>query len=376
MRAQVFETRTGNPVVEFEATTWSYDTGILATDEVKLAIPAYTERAQTMDMRELLTARKYSVALVDDEVEDARLVPASGSIEDVEAGQNDDGKDRWAVTCYGPERVLSVGARIRLFPGWPLVHPTTLLPTGAFDVTISGVEYGTIMKRLLVEAAKFPGGQLPLDFEPDRPGTRERTYEAVEGKKLVDALDDLADLIGGVEYDFRPYILDTNHVRYRFATATDADRILVGPASGQLWNLGGEQQDVRGWSRRMNPGSVVTDAVFSGGKDEDAVLMARASSSELIDQGWPRAELWDSSHSSVSVLETLQGWADGALGGVTETAKLEVRYELARLLRHGDVVVLDAQGHWDMPDGESWWRVLSVGRSSDAPDWLKVSLVR
>lgn len=376
MRAQLFETRTGKPLVELEPSSWSYDTGILAADKVSLDIPAYTARALSMDMRELLTARKYSVALVDDAVEDQRLVPASGSIEDVQAGQDDDGKDRWAVTCYGPERVLSLAARVRMFPGWPLVHPTTLLPTGAFDVSLSGLEYGTIMKRLLQEAAKFPGGQLPLDFEPDRVGTRERNYAAIDGKSVTEALDDLADLMGGVEYDFQPRISDANAISYKFATGTDATRIVVGPASGQLWNLGGDQQDVRGWERRVNPGSVVTDSIFSGGKEDDAVLFARSSSSELIDAGWPRAELWDTSHSSVSELSTLQSWSDAALGGVTETVKLEVRHSVARQLRHGDVVVLAALGHWDMPDGESWWRVLSVGRKSDSADWMQVDLVR
>ena len=376
MRAVLFETRTGAHVVELEPSAWSYDTGILAADKVKLEIPAYTARAQSMDMRGLLTSRKHSVALIDDDVVGARRVPAAGSIEDVDAGQDDDGKDRWAVTCYGPERVLSVGARIRMFPGWPLVHASTLLPTGAFDVSLSGLEYGTIMKRLLQEAAKFPGGQLPLDFEPDRSGSRERNYAAIDGKGVVDALDDIADVIGGVEYDFQPYVTNSEHIRYLFATGTDSTRVITSPASGQLWNLGGDRQDVRGWSRRVNPGSVVTDAIFAGGKEGDAVLLARASSTDLVNDGWPRAELWDTSHSSVSELSTLQGWADGALGGVSETAKLEVRTELARLIRHGDVVTLAAQGHWDMPDGETSWRVLSVGRKSDSADWLQIDLVR
>lgn len=376
MRAQVFETRTGKPVIEFEPSSWEYDTGILATDKVDLTLPAYTARAKSMDMRELLTARKYSVALVDDEVEGDRRVPAAGTIEDVQAGQDDDGKDRWSITCYGPERVLSVAARIRMFPGWPLVHATTGIPTGAFDVSISGVEYGTIMKRLIVEAMKFPGGSLPIDFEADRVGTRVWNREAIDGKRVDEALDDLADLMNGVEYDFRPYILDDNSVRYRFVTGTDAQRVVVGDASGHLWNLGGDRQDVSGWERSLAAGAAISDAIFTGGKDDDRVLMARASSSELIDAGFPRSETWDSSHSSVSEIVTLQSWADAALGAPTERVKFNVRNSVAQLLRHGDVAILDSNGHWDMPDGETFWRVLSVGRKSDSPDWLKIDLVR
>lgn len=376
MRALVVETRTGKYVAEIETSSWSYDTGVLAQDKITLEVPAYTRRSRSMDMRDLLTPRKHSIALVDDSVAGQRRVPAAGSIEELSAGQDDDGKDRWSLTCYGPERVISSGAKIRLFPGWPLVHPTTGLPTGTFDVSFSGIEYGTMMKRLVVESMKFPGGALPIDFEADRAGTRVNNYAAIDGKDVMDAIDDLADLIGGVEYDFQPSILPEDSIRYLLVTGTDSVRVVVGPASGHLWNLGGEQQDIRGWERRVNPGSVVTDAMFTGGKDDDSVLVARASSSELIDDGWPRAELWDSSHSSVSEQETLQGWADGALGGVTETAKLEVRNSVARLARHGDFVVLDSQGHWDMPDGETWWRILSVGRKSDSADWLQISLVR
>lgn len=376
MRAQVFETTTGNPIVELEPSKWDYDTGILAADKLSLTVPAYTARAKSMDMRELLTPRKYSIALVDDEVTGDRRIPAAGTIEDVQAGQDDDGRDRWSITCYGPERALSYGARIRAFPGWPLVHPTTGIPTGTYDVNLSGLEYGTIMKRLIVEAMKFPGGVLPIDFEPDRVGSRVRNYAAIDGKGVAEALDDLADVIGGVEYDFRPYILDSDEIRYQFVTATDAQMMLVGPASGHLWNLGGEIPDISGWERTVSPGSVVTDALFTGGKDDDRVLIARASDSTLINDGWPRSELWDSSHSSVSELPTLQGWADGSIGGVTETARFSVRNDIARSARHGDVVVLNALGHWDMPDGETWWRVLSVGRKSDSAEWLQVDLVR
>lgn len=376
MRALIYLTRTGEPVVELTPTSWGYDTGILATDKVTLDIPAYTARSKSLDMRKLLTPRKYSIALVDDLVRGHRVVPAAGSIEDIDASEDDNGINTWSLTCYGPERAIENGAKIRKFPGWPLVSGSTRKPTGTYDLTISGVQYGTIMKRLLLEAAKFPGGALPLDYEADRSGSRTRTYDAIDGRSVLDALDELSELVGGVEYDFQPYIDEFDKIRFRFVTGTDAARVITSPASGQVWNLGGNRQDVRGWVRRINPGSVATDAIFTGGKDDDSVMIAQSSSPTLIDDGWPRAERWDASHSSVSVQSTLQGWADGALGGVTETAKLEVRTKVARLVRHGDIVQIAAKGHWDMPDGETMWRILSVGRKSDSEDWMQISLVR
>lgn len=375
MRVHLFETRTGAHLNDMEGVEWKYDTGILAADKITLTIPAYTEFAKSVDMRDLLTVRKRSVALVDDGVAGVRGVPAAGSIESVKAGQDDDGRNVWEVTCYGPERVIDRGARVRLFPGWPLLD-SARRPTTTYDVSVSGVEYGTIMKRLVSEAMKFPGGGLPIDFELDRVGTRVRSYSAINGKKVMEALDDLADLLGGVEYDFQPSILENDAIRFLLATGTDSARIVAGAGAVHLWNIGGRRPDTRGWVRNVNPGSVVTDAIFAGGKEDDEVLLARASSPELVDDGWPRAELWDNSHSSVTEESTLQAWADGALSGATETVSLEVRYEVARTLRHGEIVVIDSLGHWDMPNGETHWRVLSVGRGSDDPEWLKVNLVR
>ena len=50
-------------------------------------------------------------------------------------------------------------------------------------------------------------------------------------------------------------------------------------------------------------------AVFTGGKDDDRVMVARATSDTLINAGIPLTEVWDSSHSSVSKQATLDAWA-------------------------------------------------------------------
>lgn len=372
MRALLFETRTGNPVVDLECTAWSCDTGILAPDKIDLTVPAYTRRARAMDMRGLLTPFKYSVALVDETVRGDRVVVAAGPIVQVVTNQDDDGSGTWKVMCYGPERLLEY-RHVRLHPGWPLVD-TLGLPTGTYDMNFTGLEYGTIMKRLVAESEKWVGGDLPIMFEADRAGTRERNFAAIDGKPVTDALDEIADLENGVEYDFHPVINDVDEVSWVFRTGTDTVRTISG-ALVPVWNLGGVAQDVRGYERTLSPDAVATGTVFTGGKDNDRVMVAAATDSTLTDDGWPRVEVWDSSHSSVSVQDTLQGWADGRLSGPTERVKFDVHRDQAHRLRHGDQVMLQAQGHWDMPDGETWWRVLSVSRSSSTPDWVGVQLV-
>lgn len=371
MRALLFESRTGAPVIDLEVTDWSCDSGILAPDKLSVTVPAYTPRASTMDLKDLLTPFKHSVALVDESVDGVRVVRAAGPIIAPPTAADDDGNNAYKVTCYGPERFFEY-RHVRKYPGWPLIGGDGK-PTGTYDMNLTGLEYGTIMKRLVAESMLWPGGDLPLVFEADRAGSRERTYEAVDGKPVLDALDDIADNEAGVEYAFIPEIDDLDNISWRFVTGTDAGQIIS--AGDYLWNIGGPLPDVRGFQRTPELTGLATETVFTGGKSNDQVLMARATSTALVDDGWPRVERWDSSHSTVSELSTLQGWANAGLGGVVDRISFEVRADQAHTVRPGDMVTLDALGHWDLPDGPHAGRVLSLAWNSSSPDWVEVQLV-
>lgn len=373
MRALLFETRTGNPVIDLERTAWDWDTGILAEDKATVVVPAYTPRSRAMDLRGLLTPFKHSLALIDESVDGARVVRAAGPITQRVPQDDADGRPGFKVTARGLE-VLLRRRFIRLHPGWPLIDGDGL-PTGLYDQTFENAAYGTIIKHLVQESEKFPGGDLPIIYEADRVGVHERTqYAALDGKPVLEAMDQIADLADGVEYDFRPVIDDTDHITYQLVTGTDADMVIVGQ-DAQVWNIGGASPDVRGWEPADRTGDVATDAFFTGGKDDDRVLVARASDPALIDDGWPRLEIWDSSHSSVSTQATLQGWADGALRGLDTSWPFEVRAERALTLRHGDLVTIHADGHWDLQDGTYQRRVLSINQKSSSPDWVGVQLI-
>ena len=373
MRALLFETRTGQPVIDLERSAWSFDTGILAPDRLDVTVPAYTPRALSLDLRGLLVAGKYSVALVDESVEGVRRVAAAGPIVAAVPAEDADGNHTYRVSCRGVERLLE-RRHVRLFPGWPLLDGDNK-PTGTYDQTFEDVEYGTMMKRLVAESELWPGGGLPVTFEADRAGSHELTkWAAIDGKTVLEALDQLADLSDGVEYDFRPVVDEFDAVSFEFRTGTDASRS-VGVDAGVVWNLGGGKPDVRNYQRIPSPVLAVSDAVFSGGKDVDKVLLVAAEDHTLIGEGHPRAELWDSSHSTVSEVSTLQSWADGALGADADRFAFDVLSVRAGGVRHGDFVTVEAQGHWDLPDGSYPLRVLSVARSSATPDWVAVQLV-
>lgn len=373
MRALLFETRTGKPVVDLECMGWSCDTGILAPDKLDVSVPAYTRRSRDLDLRSLLVRDKYSVALIDESVRETRYVVAAGPIVQAIPAEDADGNNSYQVACRGVERLLE-WRHVRLFPGWPLIGADKK-PTGTYDQTFTNLSYGTIMKRLVAESEKFAGGDLPIVYESDRAGVHERTqYHADEGKSVLEAMDQLADLSDGVEYDFRPVIDEFDNISFELVTGTDVGRV-VARDTGRVWNLGGRMPDIRGYERIPDAAPVITDAVFSGGKDDDTVMLARAQGHGPLGEGFPRAELWDSSHSTVTIQSTLQRWADGALGQMPDRISFDVRAEHAHGLRHGDLGELASQGHWDMHDGEYGVRVLSVARSSSDPDWVSVSLV-
>lgn len=371
MRSLICETRTGLYVADLDVSAWSYDTGILAPDKCEVTVPAYTARARSMDLLELLTPFKYSLVLVDDSVDGQKVVRAAGPITARPPVDDTDGKPAFKVTGRGVETLLGF-RHIRKFPGWPLL--TGGKPNGTYDMSFKNLSLGTIIKRLVQESEKFPGGDLPIVFEPDRAGVHERLYEAVDGKPVLDAMDDIGELLDGVEYDFVPELDGLDNLSFRLRTGLDGDGRIVG-TDALTWNTGGARPDIRGWEPNDQISEVATDAVFLGGKGEDVVLAARASDSTLIDDGWPRVEVWDSSHSTVSVQSTLQSWADGRVSGVYARPQFDVRAAAAFGVRHGDIVEIASQGHWLLPDGNPRERVLAVTHSSSDPDWIGVHLV-
>lgn len=72
-----------------------------------------------------------------------------------------------------------------------------------------------------------PGGALPIDWQyDDEPGTHDRTYEGfnVANLSCADIYTKLANVIGGPDLQFRPYLTDDgSSVRYKFLAGSDAD---------------------------------------------------------------------------------------------------------------------------------------------------------
>lgn len=93
----------------------------------------------------------------------------------------------------------------------------------------------TIAKRLVEQAVSHPGAALPIDFEPDVPGTHMREYPGSDLMSVGDALRNLTQVEGGPDITFRPYITaDRRHVRWKLMTG---DPELTQEGADHYWDV-------------------------------------------------------------------------------------------------------------------------------------------
>lgn len=365
MRALLHETISGEPVTELEISDVKWSTGICRADEVSVTVPGYTGRS----LYQWMVPRKFMVTVLED---DGR-VRASGMLGIPEGTTDDDGLDHVVFPGRGVESYFD--RRFVLpYPYWPLVDAKGY-PIASRDTRIEGVEYGTMMKHLYAQALTHQGAILPVVWEDDRRGTRQKEWAAVDGKPVQEAVEDISNLLGGVEWDWVPVLDDSERLTLALVTGTDAE-MEVTSAFWHTWQAGGEVPDVRGLSVKVSPEFMTSTAIFTGGKEDDRVLVARATSLDLVVAGLPLTEIWDSSHSSVSQQATLDGWAGKQVEegqAPVQYWSFEVRADRAHGLRHGDWCTVEIADHWLVPDGSYARRVVEVSGSADS-EWLGVTV--
>lgn len=365
MRVLLHETMTGEPVTELEFSILSWSTGVLRPDEVSVTLPGYTGH----QYYQYMVPRKFMITVMDDD----GIVRASGVLGTPEGDTDEDGIDLVRMSGRGIDTIFD-RRHVLPYPYWPLVDSHGY-PIAARDTRFSGVEYGTMMKRLYQQAISHPGGELPVVWESDRPGTREHEWQACQGKPVSEAVADLSELINGVEWDWVPQVDDNDRLSLILLTGRDSSQEITS-TFWHTWQQGGSEPDIRGFKVKMSPEFMTQTAIFTGGKDEDRVMVSRATGTNLIDAGIPLSEVWDSSHSSVAHQSTLDGWAQKRFEegqAPIQYWSFDVRADRARGLRHGDWCTVEIADHWLVPDGSYARRVVGVSGSGDG-DWLGVTV--
>lgn len=184
----------------------------------------------------------------------------------------------------------------------------------------------TIAKRLVQQATAWPAAGIPIDFEPDFPGTNEREYPGVDLMRVAEALTNLTEVQNGPDITFRPKLDGDRHIRWDLLTG-DPDLSQAGQdhywdvsAPGPFASISDLDRDGR---------DLATHAYGIGATNDETQtrLEAKASSSALIDAGFPMMETVEN-RNSVLRADTLQAYVDEAVvrySAFTETFTIKVK---------------------------------------------------
>jgi hypothetical protein len=222
----------------------------------------------------------------------------------------------WQVTAGGGSTILAKrlvlnrNLRTKWQDGTVVIDDKN--PPGDWVLTATG-SYSDLISALISETEAW--GELPIDPASATGGDKTRTWDSWDLATVADRISDIGDLEAGPEWRLDPYLASYGGLRFRQVTSADGGEIV-------------EDSD----------GSEYTCARYlTGGRDEDRLLVAHASSAALTSRGWPLLQTADTSHSQVSVLATLQAYASSAVSAGSRGAlTTEVRVPASLQVHVGD----------------------------------------
>ncbi|MFC4223802.1 hypothetical protein [Lysinibacter cavernae] len=365
MKVLLFETMTGKILTELPYTSASWSKGICVPDDLRCSIPMGTPIVAKMRLRDLVEPRRTGIAFErDGEIVAAGILGAPKYSRD---GQKLD------LVATGWESLLSY----RLVLPFPLgnIIGTSGKPDERWDTNISGFDLGTIIKKLVQLSMHHPGGSYPFVFEPDRVGTDERSYSAADGQSVLEAIQQISELVNGPEYEFVTRRKSANQLEALLRTGSASETILTTPGE-HLWAGTGPEPHLRSLEEQRLPNYLVSRVFFTGGKDDDRMLLSRKDDSSLLLEGFPLMEVWDSSHSSVSNQLALDAWALSRLEQGQRFATFwgfEVNEAFAPGLSVGDFCSIQMEGDPWIPDGFYLRRVIAIDGEAGS-NWLKITV--
>ena len=176
-------------------------------------------------------------------------------------------------------------------------------PAGDWPLALRG-SYSDLVSGLLSETIKW--GSLPIVPAPLEGGRHERSYCSYDLATVRQRIAEIGELEDGPEIRFDPEI---GGGRLSFRQRTSPEIV----DSRWRWNAEVPGSPVALGDMDADGSAMCSQCFAAGGKDEDRLLVARASSSRLTEAGWPVTQVADTSHSSVSELPTLQSYARAAV---------------------------------------------------------------
>ena len=202
-------------------------------------------------------------------------------------------------------------------------------PPGAWVLRIRGT-YRDVVRGLIAESLKF--GELPITLPPVQGGSaHDITYNGWDLAKVSERIGDIGDRDDGPEIRLDPILSPTWVLRFELKVATEI------VDNHWRWNALTPASRVALDDEDMDGEAMCSECYAIGGKDEDRMLVARASGTALTGRGWPVLQESNKEHSTVSVLSTLQSYAraDVANGDAPQRSQA-LRVGIEREVHVGD----------------------------------------
>lgn len=173
----------------------------------------------------------------------------------------------------------------------------------AWVKTYTGMEYDTIVKRLVQLGTTGTGRAVPINYEADYSGGRSRTYNGYNLDTVVEAITELMNLPAGPNIDFRPeWNPERDGIQWTLRTGAmnpDNQTIEV--------NLSADDSAVRGMKRKRTGRERATRIMGVGeGSGKDIKVRAASGTGPLALERIEQAK-------NIKTLPDLQEFADGKL---------------------------------------------------------------
>lgn len=288
-RFTVFQTRGGQIVDEIEPSEFDWEEQSNTPETVKMT---FVERVA--DWFNLFTPWKHSIAVeIGGRCLGGPIIPSD----------LDGDKNTLQVTARGLRYMLD---RVPILPAIALTRELAPggVPDPTLDTTISGVDLGTIGKKLIQQARTWPGwSDIPIRFHADRPGSRSRTYAAVDRKRVEDALGDLESVQNGPDIRLRLERTGPDSFGWVYESGTEEQPRL----QGQL-PIGWEPDDLTGLGIQRDPSRMGSISWTQGGRSDDTTLIRMRYDPYLVERGFPLLHLESGGSSSISDPATADSW--------------------------------------------------------------------
>lgn len=247
---------------------------------------------------------------------------------------------------------------------------TTVSSVTTDSIHWSGESLRAIVCQLGRLACSKPGGALPIDWPyVGEAGGHERTYDGFnvansDVKKLV---TDICNVQGGPDVQFRPYLADSRHLRWRMEAGSDSEPYLGdAPVVPVLTCFpgGGTAQDLS-WAE-LAPAM----RVYATGAGQDEATLCHLSEDLSLCQRrdpWPLVESRVSGSSDWGTADLVRAHADAALSA-SRLPMVQWQCEVDAVsgpvvpgaLWPGQRVLLDLDGSPIWPDGRYALRVMEM----------------